>query len=104
MTPIEDIRTAIGKTVQWQSQAQGSTTWKQGVAVEIIQPLSTIAYDGLITTNPAISKAAIKFDRTSSQFRVLVMVSRTGKNGKPLQTWWYAPRMTQEFFLVDTES
>lgn len=100
MTPIKIDKDAIGKTVQWCSQSQGSSTWKQGLVVEIIQPLGNV-YDRLAETN---SKSAIKFNRISSSKRVLIMVSRMSKAGKPLQTWWYAPRITQEFFLVDTEN
>lgn len=49
-----------------------------------------------------VSDRSIKFQSSFAFARVLIEVMRTHKKtGEALPSFWYAPRLSQEFFLVD---
>lgn len=98
MVPITLIdEQHIGKKAQWVS----SGTPKVGIVRAFNSAWSSSAYDDLIAKG--VPENRIKFQRQSISDRVIIEVPRTHKKtGEALPSFWYAPRISQEFFWADS--
>ena len=96
MTPVKPNENHIGQKVWWRS----SGTEKVGMIRGFIPARSELDYASIKTQG--VSDRSIKFQPSSVVDRVLIEVPRTHKKtGESLPSFWYAPRLSQEFFLVD---